>query len=191
MFPDPSLLRDCSFDPFCPSVGGCQRAMASAGCTQEHLWDCAAADAQRLRLGSSPPQKKFTRSCSSSILGIMENHNTHLAPGFTANDLVPAPVNVVVLPGPLGPFPVGGPHIYQMSSQQGSRLSPRGLKTIGLHSAPGDSSFPPEHHQVLSCGVSGSALPVYRVLMELKPSPFSFLPFRSLQLFPLFHFLSS
>ena len=47
----------------------------------------------------------------------------------------------------------------------------------GPHSVPGDSSFPPEHHQVLSCGVSGSALPVYRVLMELKPSPFSFLPF--------------
>ena len=33
----------------------------------------------------------------------MENHDTHLAPGFTFNDLVPAPANVVVLPGPLGP----------------------------------------------------------------------------------------
>ena len=31
----------------------------------------------------------------------MENNSTHLAPGFTLNDLVPAPANVVVL-GPLG-----------------------------------------------------------------------------------------
>ena len=29
----------------------------------------------------------------------MENHNTHLAPGFTPNDLAPAPVNVAVLWG--------------------------------------------------------------------------------------------
>ncbi|XP_078300164.1 uncharacterized protein LOC144615872 isoform X1 [Panthera onca] len=32
----------------------------------------------------------------------MENHNTRLAPGFTPSHLVPAPANVVVLPGPLG-----------------------------------------------------------------------------------------
>ena len=79
-----------------------------AGRTQEHLHDCATAGAQRLQLSASPPQKKFTRSCSSNISGIMENHNTHLAPAFTPNDLVPALVDVVVLPGPLGPFPFGG-----------------------------------------------------------------------------------
>ena len=33
----------------------------------------------------------------------MENHNTHLAPGFTLNDLVTAPANVAVLWGLLGP----------------------------------------------------------------------------------------
>ena len=33
----------------------------------------------------------------------MENHNTHLAPGFTLNVLVPVPMNVVVLLGLLGP----------------------------------------------------------------------------------------
>ena len=102
----------------------------------------------------------------------MENRNTHLAPGFTLNDLVPAPANVVVLPGPLGPL--GDPHsLYQVSSQQGNRLSTCGLKNPGLHSAPGDSPFPPEHHQVSSCGVSGSALPLFIVLVEFKPSPFS------------------
>ena len=60
----------------------------------------------------------------------MENHNTHLAPGFTLNDLVPAPVNVVVLQGPLGPLPLGRLHSpYQMSSQQGNRFSLCGLRT--------------------------------------------------------------
>ena len=79
-----------------------------AGRTQECLWDCAAADAQRLWLCARPPQEKFTRSGSSSVSGIMENHNTHLVPGFTLNNLVPAPANVVVLLGPLWPLPVGG-----------------------------------------------------------------------------------
>ena len=57
----------------------------------------------RLRLGASPPQKKSTRSCSSSISGIMANHNTHLTPGFTLNILAPTPVNVAILQGLLGP----------------------------------------------------------------------------------------
>ena len=47
----------------------------------------------------------------------------------------------------------------------------------GPHSVPGDSPFPPEHHQVWSCGVAAFALPLFTVLMEFKPSPFSFLPF--------------
>ena len=55
--------------------------------TQEHSQDCAAADPQRLWLGASLPQKKFTRLCSSSISGIMESYNTHLAPGFTLTTL--------------------------------------------------------------------------------------------------------
>ena len=47
----------------------------------------------------------------------------------------------------------------------------------GPHSAPGDSPFPPEHRQVSSCRVADSALLLFTVLMEFKPSPFSFLPF--------------
>ena len=44
-------------------------------------------------------------------------------------------------------------------------------------SVPGDSPFPPGHCQVSSCRVAAFALPLLTVLMEFKPSPFSFLPF--------------
>ena len=144
-----------------------------AGRTQECLWDCAATDAQRLWPGASPPQKKFARQCSSSASGIMENHNTHLAPGFTHNELVPVAANVAILWGLLGP---GGltastkcPSSSGTTSHHVAREPPR------PHSALGYSPFPPEHHQVLSCRVSDSVLPLFTVLMEFKPSPFSFL----------------
>ena len=142
---------------------------------QEHLWDRAAADAQRLCLGASLPQKKFMLLCSSSISGIMVNHNTHLAPGFTLNVFVLAPENVVVLQGPLGPFPVGVPHsLYQISSQQGNHLSvwPKDLLVLSLcfwgFALP--TRAPPG---IELWGFRPCTLPVYRVLMEFKPSPFS------------------
>ncbi|VFV47805.1 Hypothetical predicted protein, partial [Lynx pardinus] len=51
-------------------------------------------------------------------------------------------------PRSTGALPSGDPHnLDQESSQQGNRLSPCGPKTPGLHSAPGDSPFPPEHRQ--------------------------------------------
>ena len=74
-----------------------------AGSTQERLQDRAVTNAQRLLPGASPPQKKFPRQCSSSASRIVENHNTHLAPGFTPNNLVPAPANVATFWGLLGP----------------------------------------------------------------------------------------
>ena len=81
VFPDPSLLRDCGLGPLRSPGGGSHQAMAwSPSCTQECLGDHATADAQRLRLGASPPWKKFTRLCSSSVSGIMVSHNTHLEP---------------------------------------------------------------------------------------------------------------
>ena len=46
----------------------------------------------------------------------MEDHNTHLAPVFTLNDLVPAPANVAILWGLLGSG--GFNSLYQMSFQQ-------------------------------------------------------------------------
>ena len=68
--------------------------LPNIGCTQERLLDPVVAGAPRPWPGASLPQKKFARQCSSSVSGIMENHNTHLAPGFTLNNLAPAPVNV-------------------------------------------------------------------------------------------------
>ena len=50
----------------------------------------------------------------------MENHNTHLAPGFTLNDLDPAPANVAIFWGLLGPG--GFNSLYQMSFQQWNRF---------------------------------------------------------------------
>ncbi|XP_044894269.1 cell adhesion molecule 1 isoform X5 [Felis catus] len=99
---NPSLLRDCGFDPLCPSAGGSHRALA--GCwphpgsfTGLHCCCCRPETAA----GASPPQKKLTRSYSSITSGFLENHNTHLAQAFTHNDLVPAPTNVVVLQDPV------------------------------------------------------------------------------------------
>ena len=86
------------------------------GCTQEHLLDPAVASAPRLRPGASLPPKKFTRQCSRSVSGIIENHNIYLAPGFTRNDLAPAPVNVATFWGLLGPGSFKS--LYQISFQQ-------------------------------------------------------------------------
>ena len=158
VFPDPLLLRDYGFDPFRPSAEGLTKQWLCASRTQERLQVRAVADVQRLWPGASPPQKKFMKQCSSSVSGIMENHNACLASGFTHNDPGPAPANVVVLWGLLG---LGGHSLHQRSSQQGNRLSHVARGPAGPHSAPGDSPFPPEHRQVWSCSVSDSALPVY------------------------------
>ena len=99
----------------------------NVGCTQERLLDPAASSALRLWPGASPPQEKFARQCNSSVSGIMENHNTHLAPAFNLNDLVPAPANVVIFWGLLGPG--GFNSLYQMSIQQWNHFSLCGLRT--------------------------------------------------------------
>ena len=124
---------------------------------------------------SAPPQQKFTTQCSSSTSGIIENHSTHLAPGFTPKDFVPAPVNVAILWGLLGPSGLTASTKCLSSSGTASPCVAR--EPPRPHSGPGDSPFPPEHHQVSSCGVSDFALPLFTVLMEFKPSPFSFFPF--------------
>ena len=105
----------------------------------------------------------------------MENHNMHLAPGFTPNDLVPTPVNVAFLWGLLAPGSLTDSTKCPSSSGTTSLRVAQGPP--GPHSAPVDPSFPPEHRQVSSCGVTDSVLPLFTVLMEFKPSPFSFLPF--------------
>ena len=96
----------------------------NAGCTRERLLDPAAVGALRLWPGATGPRKS---SRDSVAAGIMENHNTPLVPGFTLNDLVPAPVNVAAFWGLPGPG--GFNSLYQMSFQQWIRFSPRGLRT--------------------------------------------------------------
>ena len=99
----------------------------NVGCTEEHMLDPAVAGALRLQPGASPPPKKIARQCSSSISGTMENRHTHLTPGFTLNNLAPAPVNVAAFRGLLGPG--GFNSLYQLSFQQWNRFSPCGLRT--------------------------------------------------------------
>ena len=62
--------------------------------------------------------------------------------------------------GLLGPG--GFNSLYQMSFQQWNHFSPCG-----------DSPFPPDHCQISSCRVAAFVLPLFTVLMEFKPSPFS------------------
>ena len=99
----------------------------NVGCSQERPLDPAAAGAPRLRPGASPPQEKVARWCRSSVSGIMENHNTRLAAGFTLEDLVPAPASVAVFRGLPGPG--GFNSLCQMSFQQWNRFSPCGPST--------------------------------------------------------------
>ena len=86
------------------------------GCTRVRPLHPVVVGDPRLRPGARPSQKMFARHCSSSISGIMENHNTHLAPGFTLNDLAPALSNVATFWGLLGPG--GFNSLYQISFQQ-------------------------------------------------------------------------
>ena len=124
VFPNLSLLRDCGFDPLRPSEGGPHQAMAECWPHPGTFAGPCCCQCTESRSDASPPQKKFTQLCCSSISGIMVSHNTHLALGFPLNVLVPVPVNVVVLWGLLGPLAVGRLHsLYQMSSQQGNHLS--------------------------------------------------------------------
>ena len=144
VFPNPSLLRDCGFDLLRHSGGGSHQEMAGCWPHQGTLWDHAAANAQRLRLCASLPQKKFTQSCSSSVLGIIGNHNTHLAPGFILNVLVPAPMNVVVLWGQQNLCLWGG-HTASTKCppSRGTAFPCVAQRPPGPHSDPGDLPFPP------------------------------------------------
>ena len=159
---------------------------------QKHSKDHAAADVQRLWLGASPPQKKFMQLCSSSISGIVENHNTHLVPGFSLNILVPAPVNVIVFWGLLGPLPVGAAQLLQNVLPAREPFLPSGPRTPeDLTLCSWGFTIPtrrPPGIKLWSFGLC--APPVYRVLMEFKPSPFSFFPFLFSPLCALY-FLSS
>ncbi|VFV41317.1 Hypothetical predicted protein [Lynx pardinus] len=91
----------------------------NVGCTQKCPLDLAVAGALRLRPGASPPPKKMQQR--------FRDYGKLLAPGFTLNDLVPAPANVATFRGLLGPG--GFNSLYQMSFQQWNRFSPCGPRT--------------------------------------------------------------
>ena len=103
----------------------------------------------------------------------MENRNTHLAPGFTLNDLAPAPANVAVFWGLLGPG--GFNSLHQMCFQQWSRFSLCGLRTSRTPLCSCGLALPtraPPGIELWSCKLCAPL--VYIILTEFKPSPFSF-----------------
>lgn len=108
--------------------------------------------------------------CSSSVSGIMANHNTHVAPVFILNVLTPTPVNMAILQGLLGPLPVGSMHhLYLMFSQQGNRLSLCGPRTPRLFSQ--GFTLPTRALPGIKLRSFRLCAPsVYRVLVEFKPS---------------------
>ena len=152
--------------------------MAGASRHQERSRDRAAADAPRPQPGASPPQKKFTWACSSSVLGILENHNSHLAPGFTPNGPVPALANVVALQDPLGCLPVGSPP----SRGTASRVA-RGPCSLLLGIRPSHQSST----RYAAAELWTLSSPCLQSLMEFKPSP----PFSLFCSVPCIHFLFS
>ena len=172
VFPDLLLLRDRGSDLLRLLREGLSEQWPGAGRVQERSQTCCCRCGD-CGPGASASQRKFAPSCGRSVSGTMANHNTHVAPGFTPNDPVLAPVNVVVLPGPPGSCLWGTPQPLPDVLPAGEPTLPCGPKNPGLRSAPGDSSFSPEHLQVSSCGVSDSAFPLFIVLMEFKPSAFS------------------
>ena len=142
------------------------------------------------------PRNCLCDRVAAAFQGLWKNHNTHLAQ-HTLSDLVPAMANVAVLRGLLIPLPVGWLHtLYQMSFQQRNCFSPHGLRTSQPSLCSWEFTLPTRALPGIELwSFRLCASPVYRVLMEFKPSPFSFLlsPFflQTLWLFPLLHFLSS
>ena len=67
IFPDRLLVRDCSFDPFCPSVGGSHQAIAWCWLHPGMFAGLCCCQCPETAARCQPPQKKFTPSCSSNI----------------------------------------------------------------------------------------------------------------------------
>ena len=106
----------------------------------------------------------------------MESHNIHLAPSITLNNLVPAPANVVVLWGLLGPGCLTAS--IKSNQKQWNRFSPHGLRTSQIPLCSWGFVLPikaPPGMELWSCSLFTSlfTVPLFTVLMEFKPSPFS------------------
>ena len=103
----------------------------------------------------------------------MGNHNTHLSPGYTLNDIFPSPVNVAIFLGLVGPGAFNS--LYQMSFQQWNRFSPCGPRTSWTPLCSCGLALPtraPPGIELWSCKLCSPL--VYIILTEFKPFPFSF-----------------
>ena len=147
----------------------------NVSCTQERPLDPAIAGAPRLWPGATRPAKSSRDSGAAAFQGLWKitTHIWHQA----------SPLTTLFQHQRMWPF--SGVCWDQVASTVSTKC-PSSSGTIfpcvapeppSSHSVPGDSPFPPEHHQVSSCGVAAFALPLFTVLMEFKPSPLSFLPF--------------
>ncbi|XP_040321419.1 uncharacterized protein LOC121023525 [Herpailurus yagouaroundi] len=90
-------------------------------------------------------------ACSSSVSGILENHNSHLAPGFTPQRPCSSTSECGCSPESAGTFARGD------SSQKGNRLPCDPRSSL---SAPGDSPLPSELHQSLPLLISPQSSPL-------------------------------
>ena len=116
---------------------------SNIGCTQECPLDPAVAGAPRLQPGASLPQKKLRDSVASVFQGPWKV-TTHIWHQASFPVTLFQHQQTWLFSRVTQALPLGDPHsLYQVSSQQWSHLS---LKNPGLHSAPGDLPFPPEHY---------------------------------------------
>ncbi|XP_044904567.1 uncharacterized protein LOC123382742 [Felis catus] len=144
VFPGPLLLKDCGLDPLRPSAGGSHQQWPNVGCTQGRPWTLlllVPETAPRCQPGPEKlrelvQQQRFRDDGKSQ-------HIWHLGPPPTTlfqhqrmwlfsrvcRDQVASTVTTECPSGSGTAFP------------RVARGPP------GLHSAPGDSPFPPEHHQ--------------------------------------------
>ena len=164
LFSRPVLLRDCSYDPFYPSTGGSHGAM---GRCQPHpgTFETALLPIPRNcgRLPAHPRKSSHDRLAAifqglwkitthiwhqDSLIKTLFHHQRLWLFSRICWDLCL-----------WGVFPEEEP------------LLPMWPKDPGLHSAPGDSRFSPEHGQVLSCRVSDSVLPCLFPVFSPTPCP--------------------
>ena len=123
------------------------------------------------------PRKSSRDGVAAAFQGLWEI-TTHLAPGFTLNDLVPAPANVAAFRGLPGPGGFNG--LHQMSFQQWDRFSPCGPRTSRTPLCSWGFALPtraPPGRALRGCSLCTPL--VYSLNWSLNPlrSPFSFLPF--------------
>ena len=139
--------------------------------------------------GASLPQK---RSCRGSE--VMVNHNTQQALGFTAPWCLCSSTSNGGCSLVHWDLCLWGGRMASTKCplRRGNLFSLCGPRTPRTSlPAPGDSPFPPEHPQVLSCGISDSALPCLWSPNDIETLTFLRFFFSHLWVLPLFLFLSS